>query len=85
MHMSMNVGSSFICPECGSRHASAIKVVQVNAVTHKAWSSVVQMYRCGECNSVVPAELAERWDNRSPDDAQQEWWDNYRDSQPEWD
>jgi hypothetical protein len=42
------------------------------------WSHVLQVIECGECHEGIPAHLAERWDNQSPEEARREWHDVYR-------
>jgi hypothetical protein len=82
----MNGRNEFICPECGSHNACEIKLVLTGfAGGGEVWASVSEAYRCAQCNSMIPAQLAERWDNILPEEAQEQWWKIYRDSQPDWD
>jgi RNA polymerase subunit RPABC4/transcription elongation factor Spt4 len=75
----------FICPECGSRETGIVSLVEREFVKGDAWSAILQEYQCPQCHSIIPAHLAERWDNLTVEQAQKEWRDIYRDSQPEWD
>ncbi|MGA2248292.1 MAG: hypothetical protein ABSH48_25185 [Verrucomicrobiota bacterium] len=82
----MNASNEFICPECGSHDASAIKMVLTGfAGGGELWVSVSEAYCCAQCNSIIPAQLAERWENLLQEEAQEQWCDTDRDSQPEWD
>lgn len=82
----MNDSNKFMCPECGSRVAGAIKLALTGFVGGgEVWADVSEAYRCAECDSIVPAQLAERRDNLLLEEVQERWWKTYRDSQPEWD
>jgi len=75
----------FICPECGSRRALDAWFVDGPLIEGDAWSGVLQMLRCEQCRSIIPAHLAEHWDDVSVEQAQKEWREIYRNSQPQWD
>ena len=75
----------FICPECGSRRALDAWFVDGPLIEGDAWSGVLQMLRCEQCRSIIPAHLAELWDDLSVEQAQKEWREIYRNSQPQWD
>ena len=74
----------FICPECGSHAVGEMLMVETHFDEADAWSGVLQRYRCRDCASVIPAHLGERWDDQTIEQAQSEWREIYRDSQPEW-
>ena len=76
---------TFICPECGSDIGNELLMVETLFEPNDVWSGVLQRYRCKACRSVIPAHLAERWDNRSVVAARTEWQNIYRATQPEWD
>lgn len=73
----------FICPECGSREVSKTVFVTTVPVPEDPWSEVLQRLTCGQCESVIPAHLGQRWDNLSVEAAQKEWREIYRPKQEE--
>jgi predicted RNA-binding Zn-ribbon protein involved in translation (DUF1610 family) len=78
------MNGEFICPECGSRKASDGRFVETEYDEADVWSGVLQMWRCADCKSVIPAHLCERWDGLSVEGAQKEWREVFRESQPMW-
>ena len=75
-------GSTFICPECGSRKAKNTLYVSTVYAPDKPWSAVLQIITCAVCSSQIPAHLGERWDGTSEAAAREEWVAIYRDTQP---
>ncbi len=74
--------TTFLCPECGSaKSGGAIHVTTVPAA-NDPWSEVLHRIHCADCHSVIPAHLAQLWDNLSPADAQKQWQEIYRDTIP---
>jgi len=74
--------NDFLCPECGSREPGASVFVSTVYNEDDPWSSIMQRIECNQCHSTIPAHLAERWDNLTIEDAQKEWQEIYRDTQP---
>lgn len=70
----------FICPECGSTEASTYEMVSTDYDSQDPWSGVLQRITCAKCDFVIPAHLAERWDEMSVEDARQEWQAEYRET-----
>jgi len=77
--------AEFICPECGSQKPGVASLVEREFIEGDAWSAILQEYQCPQCRSIIPAHLAERSDELTVEQAQREWREVYRDSQPEWD
>ena len=77
----MNV-EEFICPECGSHETGGKTHVSTVPDERDPWSGVLVRIRCASCRAVIPAHLAERWDNVSLEEARKQWREIYRDSQP---
>jgi len=67
--------SEFICPECGSTTPAYEAMVSRNLDPDDPWSFVLQTITCGECNTEIPAHLAERWGGISLEDARSQWRD----------
>ncbi len=44
-------------------------------------SHVLEWMSCEECGSIIPAHIAERWENQSIDDARKEWQEIYKGNQ----
>ena len=72
----------FICPECGSTEASIVAMLSIRLdiknPSKDPWNGVLQTISCAQCHFVIPAHIAERWDNMSVEEAQQEWKTDYR-------
>jgi len=71
----------FICPECGSNNEGDRLLLNKEISDNEnkdPWSSVLEQISCGDCGSVIPAHLAERWDNLSVDAAKKEWLQVYK-------
>ncbi len=70
--------NTFICPECGSREASTVLMVETEPDAPEPWGSILQRIICGQCRSVIPAHLGERWDGISVEAARAEWVATYK-------
>ena len=72
--------NQFLCPECGSKDGGLETLIDkvMNEKSKDPWVSVLQEIECSSCGSVIPAHLAERWDNRSIEDAKKEWKEKYK-------
>jgi hypothetical protein len=75
----------FICPECGSHKTDVTILVDGGDDGCDPWNATMQVHLCAGCHTGIPAHLGERWNNRSIEQAQKEWREIYRDSQPGWD
>jgi len=43
-----------------------------------AWSGVLERISCARCGFIIPAHLAQRWDDISVEQARREWSEIYR-------
>lgn len=68
----------FICPECGSREKAGEIEVSSFYQRGNPWSGVLQKDICADCGEFIPAHLAQRWSNRSLEEAKDEWEHIYR-------
>ena len=70
--------NEFICPECGSKKAGMQSMVSRPTPTRgneDPWASILQDIECLSCKKIIPAHLAERWDDISIEEAKKEWRD----------
>ena len=70
--------NDFICPECGSKEAGYETMVSMEEPTPNnsnkdPWDSVLQQVECSSCGSIIPAHIANLWDNISIEEAKEEW------------
>ncbi|MCI5053572.1 MAG: hypothetical protein MRY23_01965 [Pelagibacteraceae bacterium] len=72
--------NQFLCPECGSKDGGLETLLnkEMNEESKDPWDSVLEQIECSVCGSVIPAHLAERWDNLSIEDAKKEWKEKYK-------
>ena len=73
--------NEFICPECGSKKAGMQSMVSRPTPTEgneDPWASILQDIECLSCKKIIPAHLAERWDDISLEEAKKEWKEIYR-------
>ena len=71
----------FICPECGSKESGEEIFVSKEPSPIKSknpWTKVLQQVECNDCKMIIPAHLAERWDNLTIEQAKDEWVKLYR-------
>jgi uncharacterized Zn finger protein len=70
----------FICLECGSEDSGEELLLskEINDYSKDPWDSVLQQIECLSCGSIIPAHLAERWNNLSIEDAKKEWKEKYK-------
>ncbi len=73
--------NSFLCPECGGNIPGVAMLVSPVFNPDDRTSHVLEWISCEECGSNIPAHIAERWENRSIDDARKEWQEIYKDNQ----
>jgi len=75
--------SHFVCPECGGSNCATM-IMHVSTVPDEndPWSMVLKTVKCGQCSSIIPAHLAELWDDISINEAKKEWCDIYKKSMP---
>jgi len=72
---------NFICPECGSNNEGNRLLLnkEISGNDNKdPWSSVLEQISCEDCKSIIPAHIAERWDNMNIDTAKKEWASLYK-------
>jgi hypothetical protein len=81
----MGTNPKFTCPECGSHEFDASMEQETAYKEDAPWTAVLWMHRCARCRSVIPAHLAELWENLTPDQAKTDWQERYRGSQPKFD
>ena len=78
----IEVESTFICPECSSTEIESEEFLSLEPTkTQKKqnpWASVLQIIRCASCKNKIPSHLGERWNNLSIQEAQQEWKSKYK-------
>ena len=74
--------NEFICPECGSKKAGMQSMVSRPTPTGEKnedpWASILQDIECLSCKKIIPAHLAELWDDISIEEAKKEWRELYR-------
>ncbi len=75
----------FICPNCQSSSCSGLAFVDpgwtfgIGSPSGSPWDFVFQLRFCGECGATIPAHLAERWEDMTVVEAEEEWGRVYRD------
>lgn len=71
---------SFICPDCGSTNEGDRVLLSKEPMINEKnpWSNVLEQISCEDCKSIIPAHVAERWDNMSIDAAKKEWVSLYK-------
>jgi hypothetical protein len=72
---------TFLCPECGSLNAAIVQMIETVPDDADPWSGILKTVSCSDCNSIIPAHLAERWDRITIDEARCEWRKIYRNTQ----
>ncbi|OGV67758.1 MAG: hypothetical protein A2283_12420 [Lentisphaerae bacterium RIFOXYA12_FULL_48_11] len=69
----------FICPECGGTTPGIVELVETDPSVRSVWTDILERIVCAQCGFVVPAQLGERWNGISVDEARREWREVYRD------
>jgi predicted RNA-binding Zn-ribbon protein involved in translation (DUF1610 family) len=68
---------SFICPNCDGEERGETLWVSTDVNDANPWAKVLQRQRCVSCGRLIPAHLAERWNNRTIAKAKREWFEIY--------
>ena len=71
----------FLCPECVGNTPDMAMQVSPAFDSDDPVSGILEWISCAECGAVIPAHIAERWDNLSIDEARKAWREIYQNNQ----
>lgn len=77
-HVIHHEPSGFLCPECGSREAGIVELVEPGLDADDPRSGVLRWITCADCGFEIPAHIGELRDGVSPEEARREWLEVYR-------